>query len=301
VSDDNVSPALALTATTLYWVDRGGNISDTINAVSLSGGNSKTIYTATPDGTAAIEDLVTDGTSLYFLQVSGYGDGTYTTDIKSIPIDGGTSTLLASDSTSDLVIAVADGYVYFTDEAGDGQRVPTKGGTPEAFATSSQAMGLASQGGALYFASGTSDMLKLASPSAKPQTLATDTTTNTESDSLFNVAVAVNDSGVFWPCEDDSSAILCGTSTKGGGPITVLGALSSTTNVQLAADNANVYFLDAESACPALTKVPVGGGDPVVIASDFTPVTALSMAHAIAIDDTYVYWTAPGQVLRAPK
>jgi hypothetical protein len=301
-SDPNASPALALTSTAVYWVDRGATISDSIQAVPLSGGTPQTVYTASPDPTGAIEDIVTDGTNLYFIEVTGAANGGYTSQIESMPIAGGTPSVLATDSLPELVLSLADGYVYFTDGS-TLSRVATTGGTVDDVGGASG--GLASQGSSIFWTTDGGELVKRSTPNADTRRLVDESFSTYSSDLLVNLTA--NDSDVFWVCSDDSGPLLCATSEGGDNVQRIVAALPEAANgpVELAADDANVYFITSDScdSFSTLSSVPVGGpeGSPTVIASGFSLSPQLSMPHAIVSDGQYVYWTGSGQVFRAPN
>ncbi len=304
VSDPNVSAALAVTPTTLFWVDRGETITDSIQALSLSEGSATptTFYTASPDPNAAIEDITTDGTNVYFVQVSTAGGG-YTSTVQSIPVGGGQATVLATVGTDDLVLTVAGGYVYFSD--GNAlQRVTTAGTSVTTLSTGTLTglydVELTSSGGSVYWTDANGDIVKLATPGGTPQVLVNGQAA-AGSDTVLGT-LAANNREVFWSCEDDNGDLLCGTSVAGGGEVRILTALATPTT-EIAADDSSVYFLESGGCAPSLSKVAVGGGPAVTIASGFTAGVgdALTTEHAIALDATYVYWVGQGQIFRAPK
>jgi hypothetical protein len=294
VSDANVSPALAVTSSALFWVDRGESITDTIQAYSLSDGTTETIFSASPS-TAAIEDIVTDGKRLYFVEVSGALTGGYTSTIESLKLDGGSATVLATDDTDDLELAVADGYVYFS-SGSQVQRVSTEGGPVESVSVGGA---ITAAAGAVYWTNGSSNLEELSSASGKAITLIQG---QVQSDSITLGTLTANGSAVFWPCHDDNGGLLCGAEAGlVNGTTRILAPLDSGSSM-VAADDSNVYFIDTGTCSSWLGKVPVGGGAVTTMSSGFSTGTELSTAHAIAVDDTSVYWTALGYgVFSTPK
>ena len=120
--------------------------------------------------------------------------------------------------------------------------------------------------------------------------------------------LAANGHELFWVCSDETGNLLCGTSLRGDNVQRVLtslpdGAASTSTPAQLVADDSNVYVVSSNGSCAgsSLEKVPVAGGAPVTLVSGFDTVSELATPHALVIDDTYVYWSTAGQLLRTPK
>ena len=299
-SDPNASPALALTTTTLFWVDRGASVRDSIQSVPLAGGHVSTVYSATPDETAAIEDVVTDGTNLYFVQVSGT-DGGYMSEVKSVPTAGGDSTVLATVSGELLEVAVVSGYVYFSGGY-TVERVPTQGGQVEGIPGGIGGAGLVSNGSSLYWIGNNDDLTGLFSVDGTAKSLVSGEAANESSADLVQV-LSANAESLFWPCSDDAGTSLCGSSVAGGGAVDILGSLSEGA-FAIQSDDTNVYVMLSERCSTSLGKFPVAGGAMTTIASGFTPAAEIVMSHAIALDDTYIYWVEQdgnGRVVRAPK
>jgi len=292
--DSNVSPALAVTPATLFWLDRGPYITDSIQALPLSGAPATTLYVASPDATAAIEDLVSDGTNVYFAQVTN-NDGQYSSTIESIPVGGGTATVLTTVDTYVLNLSIAGEELYFTDGS-TLQIVAKKGGSPS-IVSGSQG-GIAASGTAVFFTNVNGALAEIPSVGTPSSVLVDHEVT--QNDALLTTLVA-NDSQLFWPCQDDSGGLLCAAAIRGGnGTAQILTTLDLGSS-ELTADDSSVYFVDTSACTSWLGKVPVGGGAAVTLATGFGHSSEPSTAHAVAVDDTYVYWTSPGEVLRAAK
>jgi hypothetical protein len=297
-SDDNVSPALALTSTTLYWVDRGATISDSIQALPLTGGPVTTLFTASPDPSAAIEDVVTDGTSLYFVQVSTGSDGSYTSRIESVPANGGAAKLLATDDGFDLALTVAGGFVYYTDGT-QVQSVATSGGSTTVVSMDGGSA-LASIGASVFWIDGSGSTYALGGPTSTPSEIVATSAAATDDATLLGTLVT-SPNALFWPCQDDTSDLLCSVPQAGSNNVTVVTSVPDVVS-QLAASATDLYFVDPGLCGSSLQRVTATGGAPEVIASGFTASSEVTATpHAIALDSTYVYWTAAGQVLRTPK
>jgi hypothetical protein len=111
--------------TTLYWTTKNGHI----RRVPKNGGPPTTILT----GEAELHAIAVDGTTLYFSR------GTNATSaVKSMPIDGGVPTVLASvpDTINPGRLVVAGDYLYFAcgptaQYDGSMRRIPKNGGPVE--------------------------------------------------------------------------------------------------------------------------------------------------------------------------
>jgi hypothetical protein len=300
-SDPNVSSVIAVANGTLFWIDQADDGNDTINAVALDSTNAPTVlFTASPGPNAAIADLVSDGKNLYFLQSQGGGEDW--TEIDAMPLAGGAVTTLAKqDNTFYDVLAVAGDYVYATDIDGDTVGVPIAGGAAVAVGSSNAdvALGLVGAGGSVYYVNYEDGLDEVSSPGDKPRTVAAPTgLTNNLSG---NIALAANSSSIFWPCQDDTGALLC-ESSQNGGKVIALASLTGPEGVQVTADDQNAYFIDTGANCIALLSVSVAGnGAPSTIVSGFSTPSTQNLSHALALDDTYVYFVTQGQIVRTQK
>jgi hypothetical protein len=146
--------------------------------------------------------------------------------------------------------------------------------------------------GALYFSNGyeqgecTNGALYQVSVAGTPQPKKLLTSLNE------SVRVAGDPSGIYAASFDSITKFAFPTLSPT--PIADLGQQATT--VELAGDGSNVYWLEASGF---VRRAPATGGDAFVIADQQTT------PHAVALDDTYVYWvtsTAGGDVvLRAAK
>ncbi len=91
-------------------------------------------------------------------------------------------------------------------------------------------------------------------------------------------AIAVGGGAVYWINDDGAStATLMRVSVDGGKPETLATNLDQP--IRLAVDDSSVYWLESST----LKKLPLSGGDPVILASGLSPL-------GIAVDGTSVYW-----------
>jgi hypothetical protein len=292
VSDTSVSPAVAVTSTNVFWLDRGEFVYDSVQSAPLDGtgyGSSTTIYSADTD---TLEDFVRDGETLYILDVISNGDGSYSTKIVAVLASGGEPRTLATDGTDDLEIGVADGYVYVTDGLAL-KRVATSGGELER--VDGVEGGLTTYGTAVYWTAINGELRGLSSSSASlksPEVLVGNQVLPNGYKGTYLPTLVANASDVYWPCQDNNGGLLCGASiSQTKGPTVVVTPLALGGN-QLAADGDNLYFVNQGSCQGSLERIGTSGGTPTTLASGFQVASELTTAHAIAVDDTYVYWTS---------
>jgi hypothetical protein len=307
-NDPNVSGTFAITSSTLFWVDRG-NITDTVQALSLEDGSPLQLYAASPDPTAAIEDLAVDETNVYVTQLALNGSS-FTSQVVAIPQDGGAPTILASGSDSFVDLSVAGAYVYYSN--GDTLfRVPITGGKSETVDGSGTegildpTLGsLSTSGGAVYWTElggigeenmGTS-LMTLAKPDAKPTKL-------TEFSAAGAPLLATNSSSLFWVATSANSVSFVVAAPAGGDETSIVTSTSDSI-VGLLADESNVYtlVLSAEDQTESLIETPIGGGDPATLVTGLQPPSQGDARHALAQDaDGNIYLAQSGAVLSVTK
>lgn len=297
--DAHVSGEIVAASGSVYWVDRGADVVDSIHAMPVAGGAAATIYTAPSGASPAIEDLATDGANLYWLEVT-FAAGKYHSQVKAMPVNGGSIRVLAEADTALFLVAVNGAYVYFSD-IDSLERVPVGGGATQnvtsASVIASWAMA-ASSAGACWAAPGAGTVSCEPAGASAPVTIAT---------GQNNVqAVAIAGSTVYWSTVDDpeqpAHASVFAAPMAGG---TSRQLTSDATDVvALAADASAVYFIDQTASTASLDKVSTEGGGVTTLAGGFSPAdpSMVSAVH-IALGDTSVYWTdaTKGLVLSAAK
>jgi hypothetical protein len=173
------------------------------------------------------------------------------------------------------------------------QSMPKGGGTPTTLGTapSGRTWGVALDASYFYFA---------ASPSNMSATIARISQSGGPVTTLATLPTSVNllatdGANVYFVAGDNLSSV-----PTAGGAVSVLATgFNGATSLKL--DSGNLYASGANGNGPkgAILRVPVTGGTPTVVVS-----TQWS-AYDIAVDATYVYWTAPaavtGRVMVAPK
>jgi hypothetical protein len=293
--DSNVSATLAITPSTLFWVDRGAGISDAIIGFSFGDDTPTELYTVSPDPTAAIEDAVADANNVYVTQLSAAsGFSAFSSQVVAVPQDGSAPITLASgaDTFTDLVALF---------------RVATSGGASETVAGGGTEGildptigGLFTNGGAVYWTefdsnSGNTDLMSLATPEAKRTKL-------TDFAGPSVPLLAADSSNLFWVATSAEGISYVVDAPTGGGK-TVIVASTQDAIEGLAADEANVYYLDqsADDLTESLIEAPIGGGLPTTLVSGIDPAAQGDPRHALALDDANVYFVQSGAVLSVPK
>jgi hypothetical protein len=294
-----VSGEIVAAGGSVYWVDRGSDVVDSIRAMPAAGGSAATVYTAPSGASPAIEDLASEGGKLYWLEVSFVG-GKYHSQVKAMPAQGGAVSVLADADTALFLVAVNGSYVYFS-EVDTLERVPVGGGAAQKVTSSSTIASwamAATSAGACWSAPGTDVVSCEPAGASAPVTIATHQS---------NVqAIAISGSNVYWSTVDNPeqpahASVFAAPIAGGAARLLTSDAIDA---VALAADESAVYFIDQTPSTASLGKVPVAGGDVTTLAGGFSPAdpSIVSAVH-LALGDKSVYWTdaTKGLVLSAGK
>lgn len=247
-----------------------------------------------------------------------------TDEIMKAPIDGGAAVTIA-DSCPSFGIEVSATDAYWTcSEAGAVYRAPLEGGEPVPLATGlSLPMGLALDQTSIYVGDDSSvkrlpigggEAEQLASGSGSRRLEIDDTHvywTNADASTVRKVPVAGGEvvilaTGYFESHEVALDATTVYWTTPGEGPS--VGAVNKVpkaggTPVALATDQASPFYIAVDAthvywvnvADGEIRRVPVDGGEPVVVISGVSP-------NDLAIDSTSIYWTdQSGFVMKLAK
>ena len=246
-----MSGEIAASASEVFWVDRGLDIVDSIRALPVADGTAKTLYEARP-GSAAIEDLVVDDTNVYWVEVNTTSSGIQS-DLKAMPQQGGTPTVLVSNSDVKpqimVIAAVGGGFVYFGDDVAWLSRVPTTGGKPTKVAswnnpgTETTSVVADAQGACWTEVDGSSMSVVCEPAGASTQTVI-------DSHQPAVTALAMTGSIVAWATgnEDPPTRTTLKAAPIGGGSPTVL-TTAATYVIALAADESGLYYVDSNGGC----------------------------------------------------
>ena len=317
-NDVNVSGELAVTSTTLYWVDRGGAIVDSIQAAPVGGGAPSTFYAA-QDTTIAIEAIAADGTDVYWTEVSPSSDHGYTSSLMAMSRSGnGGPRVLASSppaTTAFFGVAVDATDVYYTVEStalgggGGLERVPIGGGPvdPVVASTDSGWVGTVTAGATgVYWIEQSSDggtytrsLRRLAPGATQIATLTSATVSLADANTpvLPEGPIAVSRDAVAWVGSDGS---VSSVPVVGGDARILLGADANA--VFLAASPSDVFVIGAgPQRSGVLRRVPLDGSPATTIASGMGVAGGFSAYQGVVADATSVYWAGVDRLFEAAQ
>jgi predicted RNase H-like HicB family nuclease len=140
--------AIALDATSVYWLDAFGDLPlgfGNVMKLPLEGGEPKTLVS----GQLVPYAIAVDATSVYWTDRGGPPrSGT----VMKLPLGGGTPITLASGRTAPTGIALDESSVYWLDDSGDTvMKMPLDGGTPTTLASAESATALAVDATSVYW------------------------------------------------------------------------------------------------------------------------------------------------------
>jgi hypothetical protein len=324
-SDRNVSAELAVTSGTLYWVDRGWAITDSILAVPVGGGAPTTFYAA-PDTNAAIEAIAVDAHDVYWTEVEASPSGAgYVSTLKAMPLGyGGAPMVLASTASPSVAffsVAVDGTYAYYcvenTELFGSGgglERVPLAGGPAEVVVATDleieSVYEVTADVSGVYWLQQSSDgsnltqsLMRLAPGAGQPSTLVS-VSFNLEADLASNTSpvipegpIAVHGDTVVWIGSDGS---VSSVPITGGSPRLLLSGGAEA--VFLAAGASDAYVIESgPKASGVMQRVPLDGSPATTIASGMGVAGGWSAYQGIVADATSLYWAGVGGVFSAPQ
>ena len=101
--------------------------------------------------------------------------------------------------------------------------------------------------------------------------------------------------------DDDSVSYVVDAPPDDASPV-VVGQTSGTV-VGLLADATNVYYLTQSTldSSQSIIEAPISGGGAITLVSGIEAPLQGDARHALAQDDTYVYFTQSGAVMSVPK
>jgi hypothetical protein len=276
---DQKAVALVLDATRVYWAN-----GPDLRSVDKRGGPVAILASGQAATGLGVDD------SDIFWSNDGYGS------VWQCPkLGGGNPRNLSFVGSVAAAIALDDTSVYWADSSGDFSggvwRVPKTGGPSSMVTTtSSPASDVAVDSAFVYWTD-------VSGKSVSKVALAGGTTTTLGSSGIFTPDhLRVDATFAYWTAVYGSEGMVARV-PKNGGDVTVLARGSAPAGLALDADY--VYWTDSTEG--ALRKTPIGGGATVTIA-DNQP-----LAHAVAVDDSCVYWTTDwsspgsGRILKGPK
>jgi len=204
--------------------------------------------------------------------------------VQSVPIGGGTASVLASGFGEIWALALGSSTIYTAGSEGiTALPKAPDAGADRTLEVGGEPISVATNGTSLFFADAAGDVVAFS--------IAQGTTTLVAAGANpWNLAADAQH--VYWTNTGGTVSMAPVGGTDGGAP-TVL-ASGETNPRPIAVDSANLYW----GTSTALVRLPLGGdgGAPIVIAP--------ALPIQIAVDATSVYWTygngTGGQVLKAP-
>jgi len=260
---------LAVDSRNAYWTDSPANGPATVNEVSLASGATVTLVS----GLVSAKDVAVDSTSAYFIATAS--DGGSQDEIMSVPLAGGTPTVLFTDVCGRLSgLAVDSSNVYWMEHRGmpaacDGttgavllSSVPKAGGTPTTLVvgqTDDWSTSLAEDSANLYWASAaqvngpTGELSTVPKTGGAPTTLA--------SGLRSPRGIAVDSANVYWT--DDNTGAEDGTVTTvaktGGTPTTLASGLDNPLGIAVGSTGVLTGVLWVEGSSPVYGRVMAVG------------------------------------------
>jgi hypothetical protein len=227
--------------------------------------------------------IAIDSANAYFTDFNSNG-------VMSVPLGGGTPTLLATDPNGPVCVTVSGGVLYWGSYAAV-NAVPSAGGPFAVLAAAEWPTGLAAEGGRLYWTSFNGD-----NGSGPIETVAINggpVEGIVPSLGEGRGGIALDANFVYWADRDNGA--IWKVSRTGGTPQALYSRMTSSV-WSLAIDAAYAYFPDASSG--TLWKVSLSGGEPLAVVSN----TGVQSDDNVAVDATHLYYTDSGEgaLVRVP-
>jgi hypothetical protein len=289
-SEQNFPAALAVDATSVYWVNSGYDQQNppqtlqnngSVMKVPLNGSSPPIQLVASQIVPAAI---AVDATSVYWTVLSDLQGSAKSGEIRKIPIGGGAIVPLATGENYPGTLALDATNLYWAsiDTLSDGyiNKVPRTGGSAAPVISPSpmySAMALSVDTNNVYFAEPTKDLVgRVAVGGGTPTIIA--------SGQSRPGRMAIDATYVYWVANGDSAVRKAPLGSMSATPTDVATGQSSPSAV--AADSTGVYWTNSGDG--TIMRAPLGGGTPVPLAQGQV------RAGAIALDAATVYWIMSG-------
>jgi len=201
--------------------------------------------------------------------------------------------VLASDQSGLMAIAIAGGYVYWSNTADNVGifRAPRNGGSTESVAPGQMATYLVTDGSYVYWfrrGSQNGGVYRVAASGGATMMVAADS----ESGIIGGPDIAVDDTYVYWPVQQASRAVK--RALKQGGVAETFASSVSGPVLGVVADQGTVYWIEQDSG--SIMQASASGGEPSVL-------VASNAYSGLSLDGDYVYWSSAsdGEIIRARR
>jgi hypothetical protein len=272
---------MAIDATSVYWTDCGDPTGGNVLKMPKTGGAVVTL--ASGD---VLSGIAVEGSELYWVARTSVGAGA----IKTVPVAGGTPTVVAAQSGAPSHLVADASFVYWGDLDGDRvMKAPLGGGAATMVAPSNLPFQIALGDTAVFWMDAPGLMTAPKSGGAATSLAPTLGPNPT-------AGLAVNATTVYFNVGRPNPPGVSEVSIDGGAVSPVASAPASIGGGPLAIDATRVYWADPSGAVYA---APLSGGTATLLA------TGQDNVDAIAVDDSAVYWLVngngtPGGVMELP-
>ncbi len=263
---------MAIDEANVYWTDCGDPSAGQVQKVPKAGGPVVPLASGN-----RLSGIAVDGANVYW--VAGTADAS-SGAIMTVPIAGGTPTVVAPESGAPAHIAVDASYVYWGElNQGAVMRAPLGGGMPMTVASAVGPFQIALGDTAVFWMEPQGLMT---APKAGGMALAL----TRPSPTLPTDGLAVNATTVYFTGGPPDGQPGVSEVPVGGGPTAIVSEDPSLPGGgPIALDQARVYWADMSGSVYA---APLAGGPPILLA------TGQDNVDAIAVDDAAVYWLVNG-------
>ena len=271
---------MAIDATSVYWTDCGDPTGGTVQKVSKTGGAIVTL--ASGD---VLSGITVEGANVYWVARTAQGSGGA---IKTIPVAGGTPTVVAAQSGDPSHLVADASYVYWGDLNGGGvMKAPLGGGAATMVAPARSAFQIALGDTAVFWIE-PSGLMTAPKTGGAAMSLASGFI------SLPPAGLAVNATTVYFSAGPPNAPEISDVPINGGPVGSLASTQASIGGGPVAVDATRVYWADSSGAVYA---APQSGGTATLLA------TGQDNVDAIAVDESAVYWLvngSPGGVMELP-
>jgi hypothetical protein len=298
VNDAPNASMIATDGTSVYWIDwvtgDAGQQEGRVMKVAVGGGT-QTALASTPGVTPA--SLAIDTNNVYWTASDN--------QLRQVSKAGDAVTSLGSGVATP--VTAAGGFVYFCPQTGGGvEKVPVDGGTTTTLATSGAPANLVVVANDVFWADATGHIayvpagnggtpidLVSPDPDAGPGEYVSDTTYQN---------ITTDGTSLYWPRAASSYPGAVLSLAVGGGSPQVVVNTGTSSPFSVATDGVSVFFLDL-AATTSLVAASLGSGSTVTVTTAGLGAANIpgTPGPTVAVDSANVYWLSPPQILKIAK